>query len=420
MRFLSILSMAVLLLSGCQNNHVSTVGVTVGVDPSTGAVEGGVEVGLKDPCAKTKSVKVRAGDNPCKRSIESKFRNVFRFGCCPTYSPPDTSPVPVFVPPAVATPSDPVAPAPTPAPIQPVVASTDSIGALDPAQPLTAADQAIINSVLNGPKTLDIQPNRVLLAGDNYPQTQSQLTYCVFDTTVRDLLGLAKKFNVAPSDMRALRDSECTKANMVKYIDWVFDSIHPGDTRIVCISSHGTTDTAADGSIQGLVCTYDMVATMNWSDQTEISLDYWKEKCKSVPDGCNVVLIFDCCYAGADIRALMAHNSHQLKARSIDGPPIVQARVAAATKRSLMRDVNQYNVQFFPMCLDSELSEEGEITGGMGTWSLWSAVDKDGATAPCTAICRDANAYSRSMGATQHITILGKNAKAPMSKAAVQ
>src|SRR6185436_17468508 len=96
---------------------------------------------------------------------------------------------------------------------------------------------------------------------------------------------------------------------------------------------------------------------------------YWKEKCKSVKAGCNVLIFLDLCYAGADIRAALSGSSTVKKVRAFEGPQYVQDRVAKATKRTLMRDVNVYNVQFFPCCLDSELSQEGPRTGGAGSWS---------------------------------------------------
>lgn len=320
---------------------------------------------------------------------------------------PNTPPLPPVTPPAVQ-------PTTPPTPTTPVPPSAN-IGDLTPEVALAPGDQAIVDSVLNGSKDLDGRRNRILVAGDNFPGTPALLTYCVFDTVERDLLGMVKKFGANPADIRALRDTECTRANLAKHIDWVFADIQPGDQRFVFLSCHGSADTSSDGSITGIICTYDMISTNIWDETTEITLDYWKAKCQSVPKGCNVTLVFDLCHAGGDIRALLANKRAP---RSVDGPAPVQARIAKATKRATLRDVNQYNVQFIPMCLDSELSEEGPSTGGMGTWGLWSAIDKDGAAAPATNVIRDANAALRGNVATQHIVVVGANNKQPLGQAA--
>lgn len=336
------------------------------------------------------------------------------FACCHNSTPPiiidqqQPSPIVIGEPPPTNT--DPVQP--PPGPVNPPV-SGDAIGALNPEAQLSAADSAIISQVLNGPKSLDNQRNRILLAGCNYPGTQSSLTYCVFDVQVRHLLGLVKKFKIDPADIRLVLDREYTKANLVKHIDWIFDGVQPGDKRAIFMSSHGAQDTLSDGSTAGVVCTWDMISQGAWNADTEIQLPYWQAKCRSVPPGSNVLLLFDLCYSGSDIRALFANPGHKT-ARSVTGPPVVQARVEKATVRALMRDANQYSIQWFPMCLDSELSSEGSRTGGAGSWSWWSSIDKNGVDALSTLICRDANAYLRSNQDTQHITVLGRNNKQPI------
>lgn len=301
----------------------------------------------------------------------------------------------------------------------PAIIISDNIGDLTPEGALAESDAKIISAVVNGSKELDNRRNRILLAADNYPGTQAELTYCVFDVRTRHLLGLAKKIGAKTEDMRLALNAEYTKANLTKHVDWVFADLQPGDQRAIFLSSHGGQDTGPDGSVQGLVIVHDMIATGVWSEDTEITLDYWKAKCKSVPPGCNVVLFFDCCYAGSDIRAALVGNPHASvkKSRSVDGPPVVQARITLATKRALMRDANQYFIQWFPACLESELSSEGSRTGGSGSWAFWSSVDKNGIDAPCTVICRDANGFLRQNQDSQHLSILGKNNKQPLFKA---
>lgn len=317
---------------------------------------------------------------------------------------------PTQSPPIVITP-------PTNPPVNLPVAS-GNIGDLTPEAALSGEDQVIIASVVNGSKELDNRRNRVLLAGCNYPGTDAQLTYCVFDVKVRHLLGFANKFKIDTADMRLVLDREYTKANLVRHIDWIFDDVKPGDFRAICLSSHGAQDTMPDSTTAGIVVTADMVYSGEWSAATEIQIDYWKAKCKSVPNGCTVVMIFDLCFAGGDIRAAFGNPNHGIKKfRSIDGPPVVQARVAAATKRTLMRDVNVYNVIWFPTCLDSELSSEGSRTGGAGSWAIWSSIDKNTKDAIATVLCRDGNEFLRSNQDTQHLISLGRNNKQPLFKA---
>lgn len=334
---------------------------------------------------------------------------------CGNHTPPPividdpvaTQPVPIDPPFQPSEPSQP--------PLTPV---SENIGDITPEQRLSAEDTAIITGILNGSKQLDGRRHRVLLAGCNYPGLNAELNYCVFDTATRDALGWVKKFKVDPADVRIVRDTEYTKANMIKHIDWVFDDVRPGDVRVICLSSHGSQDTLSDGSVCGIVVLYDMISTGSWNDSTEIKIDYWIAKCKSVPNGSNVVIIGDLCYAGGDIRAVLSGNPHQKKVRAIDGPPEVQARVAAAPKRALMRDANQYSIQWIPCCLDSELSSEGPRTGGSGHWAIWSSIDKNGINAAATLIVRDGNALLRSNQDTQHLSVIGRNNKQPLTKAA--
>lgn len=322
-------------------------------------------------------------------------------------------PVVVTEPPIAVEPPAVIVPVDTP----PVV--TGNIGDLTPEAPLNTADAAIVNSVITGSKELDNRRNRVLLAGCNYPGSDAQLTFCVFDVKVRHLLGFAKKFKIDPADMRLVLDRDYTKANLVRHIDWIFDDIKAGDLRVICLSSHGAQDTMPDGTTAGVVVTADMVYNGEWSAATEIQIDYWKAKCKSVPNGSTVVMIFDLCYSGGDIKAAFGNPGHNLKKfRSIDGPPAVQARVAASTKRALLRDVNAYNVVWLPTCLDSELSSEGSRTGGAGSWAIWSSIDKNTVDGLATVICRDGNAFLRADQDSQHLIVLGRNNKQPLFKAA--
>ncbi len=360
---------------------------------------------------KTASVIIDAG----KSSLRARFGKAF--GICPPYpvtqapvfDPPTTQP-PVDFPP-VTVPAEPHSPGEPPTS---TIADAVKIGEIDPANPLSLADRAIIDSIVHGSKATDDRRGRFLFAGDNYPGTASSLDYCVFDTSVRHLLGFVKKFGFNPADMRTLQNEEYSRANIIKYVDWVFADIKPGDPRVICLSSHGTKGIGPDGAAQGMVVTHDMISTGQWNATTQIFLEYWKEKCKSVPAGCNVTLVFDLCYAGADIRALVGSLK---KNRSVDGPEATQLAVDMAKVRTQMRDVNVYNVQFIPMCLDSELSEEGPSTGGGGSWGLWTAIDTNGIDAACTIQIRSANAVMKQRGFSQHVSILGRNAKAPLTKA---
>src|SRR6185295_5319807 len=105
--------------------------------------------------------------------------------------------------PPISTPTQP----PTQPPSLPPVLS-DAIGEISPEVPLSVENKAIIESVLNGPKTLDNRRHRILVAGDDYPNTDAALNYCVFDTQTRHLIGLVKKFKIDPANIRCLRNQE--------------------------------------------------------------------------------------------------------------------------------------------------------------------------------------------------------------------
>ncbi len=446
-----------LTLGGCRNDYVDTVGLQGGWNPNTGDTTVGINVSLKEerqrqkdiaraavPSAKAakrefeRQLKSLDKRSPCyvveKNSLEfqikecnktidagkSSLRTRFAktFGICPLCPP---KPQPVFDPPvqqpSTEVPSFPqiIVVNPPTTGVEPPTESVVKIGSIIPSDPLHASDLAIINGLIANPKDTPNQRHRILLAGDNYPGTNSALDYCIFDTSCRHALGLVKSFKIDPSSFRVLRNSEYSKANLVKFTDWVFDDVQPGDIRAIFLSSHGTKDIGPSGAVEGLIVTHDMIATGVWSPETEIRIDYWKMKCRSVSQGCNVTLVFDMCHAGADIRALLGSIK---KSRSIEGPQVVQERVDTAKTRTVMRDVNVYNIQFIPMCLDSELSEEGPNTGGAGSWGLWNAIDDLGIDAPTTTLVRSTNGYLKSNVFSQHVTVLGRNSKMPLFKAA--
>ncbi len=102
-------------------------------------------------------------------------------------------------------------------------------------------------------------------------------------------------------------------------------------------------------------------------------------------------------------------QKNKRKVRSIDGPPVVQARVDAAVERTSTRALfADLNGTVFPVCQASELAEESE-DGGAGTNAFWASRKAQPLTAKSGDIVRTANKNLKDHVFTQHFGLVGVN-----------
>jgi hypothetical protein len=110
------------------------------------------------------------------------------------------------------------------------------------------------------------------------------------------------------------------------------------------------------------------------------------------------------------IAGIAALKSNRL-VRSIDGPPAVQARIEKATERGTSWRTAAITGSVVWACQPSELSEEDNVHGGLGTDSFWAARKKLIASNPkIGTVIQEANRILHSeYAASQHEGLTGVN-----------
>lgn len=450
-----------LLLSLCGCNH--HVEVDGSYNTQTGEVGGGVVVDaqkseeravVQQPreCAKVAKKDLQQQIKVLNRSImdsqpsiKSRFRRFFFFFSCSPYAPPVSSNVSPFpsqdAPPAdvatqpqtppIFTPTQPV-PVDQPAGPTPQTTVADNPQATSP--PIDATDESIIALVLANGESREASGSndRAVVFGNNFPGTDAELHECVNDAK-KNVINLVRFEHFNPKNIRLILNQQCTKANYEKWSKWLFEGVlrtdraalinainagKPTDKWVLLKSgdikrfwgnsSHGAEDTDADGKICDIIVTWDMISRGVWDSSTEVSAQFWYDLLRSTD--VNFVFLNDCCHSGGVMRhalGLLGLQQGRI-ARSIEGPPVVQARVNAATQRDNSRAVlSTISGCVFAVCLPSELSEEALGIGGFGTEYFWQARKGLDILSKNSDIVRQANKLQRENAISQHMTLIG-------------
>lgn len=411
-------------------DHVSSAGGSISVDPATGAITVTGTVGLKDMeeatiianaiiahnkgfsvAAKQRThygptvrvvPKTVAATNPCGqrslyRTYEVKRSSIWhRFTHwiedCPA-DPPVTPVVPS-----------------TPVTIGPVNGDPIPSPASPPATILEGSDEdsAIVNAVLanaDSEETDKGSGDRAVVFGNNFPGTDAQLYQCVNDAK-KNVVNLVKIDGFNTKNIRLFTDQQCTKANYEKWVKWALVDGGPTGRRAFFNSSHGAEDTDANGNIVDVMVTDDMVRKNVWDASTEVTYDFWYNLLHGTS---NRWLFFnDSCHSGGQTRiALMSINNRRV--RSIDGSPDVQARLAKAISRSNSRiALGQLTGSVIAVCLPNELASEGP-NGGVGTDDYWKARKTIAVGAVVGDYIREVNRLFKQTNESQHMTLIGVN-----------
>ena len=137
--------------------------------------------------------------------------------------------------------------------------------------------------------------NKSLICGDNFPNTDFTLRGCVNDANdIYDYLTTYKDF--AKDNVKRLLDTECTRSNMLTYLNWLVSDLQEGDKICFFNSSHGSTVQKPDG-IHEAICTFDSV--VNGINQDLFILDTeLHEIFSKVLAGVQCILISDSCFSG--------------------------------------------------------------------------------------------------------------------------
>ncbi len=331
-------------------------------------------------------------------SIWHQFLHMFSSGC---HSPPPYVPTPEL-PEADYTNNVPPASTSVPSSIPPVASQPPATGN-DPAP--GTDDDAIIAAVLaNGedinPK--DISGDRAVVFGNNFPGTDAELHQCVNDAK-KNVLNLVRVDGFSPKSIRLFTDRQCTKANYEKWIQWAFAA---PKRPAFFNSSHGAEDTDAEGKVVDVLVTDDMVRKGYWDATTEVTFDWWYHQLRQVTSPW--MLLNDSCHSGGQTKLGLTSNARR-SVRSLEGPPEVQKRVAAAVQRSTaITDIGKLTGTVFAVCLPNELASEGP-QGGAGTEAYWQARKHLPAEAKAGDIARECNRLFKLSQESQHFTIVGVN-----------
>lgn len=141
---------------------------------------------------------------------------------------------------------------------------------------------------------------RALLIGINKFQQVSGLNGCINDTVnMKNILMSFYGFKV--QDIRSLTDTQATKTNIIKELQWLIQGVVPGDFLVFHFSSHGSQlpdrsgDEKADRKDE-ILCCYDM----NWTGGGYLLDDDMQRFAHAIPAGVNVEAIFDTCHSGTE------------------------------------------------------------------------------------------------------------------------
>eukprot|EP00928_Gymnodinium_smaydae_P020276 TRINITY_DN17843_c0_g1_i1.p1 TRINITY_DN17843_c0_g1~~TRINITY_DN17843_c0_g1_i1.p1 ORF type:complete len:572 (-),score=79.93 TRINITY_DN17843_c0_g1_i1:322-2037(-) len=157
---------------------------------------------------------------------------------------------------------------------------------------------------------------KAVLIGCNYPGTDAELNGCINDVQRWSSL-LINVYDFQRQDMVQLIDAGHndykffpTRSNILNAIRWLVDGAAPGDVLFFQFSGHGAQreaeyDNEADGMDELLVPTDYGEAGMI------VDHELFDVLCVSLPSGCKLTVILDCCHSGSALDLPFVWNSNQ-------------------------------------------------------------------------------------------------------------
>jgi hypothetical protein len=158
--------------------------------------------------------------------------------------------------------------------------------------------------------------SRALCVGINEFETLPQSSWlngCVNDAD--DIVATLKKHGYQSRNVTVLRDSQATKAAVMKALTSMVRKSKPGDQMLFSYSSHGTQvpdlpgteapgDREYDGLDEAFAC-YDIaIGTDGWDRDTVIVDDELRDLFASAQEGVLVEVLLDTCHSGSGTRDL--------------------------------------------------------------------------------------------------------------------
>jgi len=133
---------------------------------------------------------------------------------------------------------------------------------------------------------------------------EAELQGCVNDA--RDMVNTLKILGFPATHIHTLTDSQATKANIVKELQWLSKDAIPGDVRVYYHSSHGTQvkdlNNDEPDRVDESVITHDF----DWDnpDTWLIDDDFYNYFTKNIPAGVRNDVILDTCYSGTGTKSI--------------------------------------------------------------------------------------------------------------------
>jgi len=203
---------------------------------------------------------------------------------------------------------------------------------------------------------------KALLIGCNYPGTDAQLNGCINDVQRWSGL-LTQLYGFQRQDMVQLTDMGHgdymyfpTRNNILNAIRWLVDGAQPGDVLFFQFSGHGAQresddDSEVDGMDELLIPTDYKRAGMI------VDHELFDLLCVSLPSGCKLTVILDCCHSGSALDLPFLWNEHQQN-WNIERYPWHTAG----------------DVQMFSGCEDSQCSMDATTRQGLPGGAMTSAM----------------------------------------------
>mmetsp|Transcript_16721 Transcript_16721/g.25127 ORF Transcript_16721/g.25127 Transcript_16721/m.25127 type:complete len:479 (+) Transcript_16721:104-1540(+) len=197
---------------------------------------------------------------------------------------------------------------------------------------------------------------KALLIGINYKGTRAELRGCINDVHRMRQYLLTQSF--PPQETIILTDDNAqmmpSRANILRYIDWLVSGTQRGDSLFFHFSGHGAQQEDLDGDEED---GYDeTIVPCDFKRAGQITDDeLWKRLVAPLPEGSRLTSIMDCCHSGTGLD--LAFTYTQSRGWTVDDNP---AHAAA-------------DIQMLSGCEDAQCSADAATSSGIHGGAMTSA-----------------------------------------------
>mmetsp|Transcript_23061 Transcript_23061/g.29851 ORF Transcript_23061/g.29851 Transcript_23061/m.29851 type:complete len:445 (-) Transcript_23061:378-1712(-) len=206
------------------------------------------------------------------------------------------------------------------------------------------------------PKQSNEGRTKALLIGINYKGTRAELRGCINDVHRMRQYLLTQSF--PPQETIILTDDNAqmmpSRANILRYIDWLVSGTQRGDSLFFHFSGHGAQQEDLDGDEED---GYDeTIVPCDFKRAGQITDDeLWKRLVAPLPEGSRLTSIMDCCHSGTGLD--LAFTYTQSRGWTVDDNP---AHAAA-------------DIQMLSGCEDAQCSADAATSSGIHGGAMTSA-----------------------------------------------